>query len=595
MVLAVLAVFWLPSLVPVTPSASVSYIYGFNNHVALLALLLVIAIGAIWTRGLNLMPIKSDSAKDFSARPLWIVLFLTLLLCEFFSAFYHGGQETGYFINRIQLLAAGHRPYLDFEFIYGPLLIYPPLWIARLFHVSVARGFFIYWTLNWFIGICQIYWIIRWIGFAERRRLQAFIFLSLCCFPALFLLGLNYTPMRMTGAIFCVLATTTLAASGKRLITYAAAVAMVALLFGISAESGIAYAVTMAIYMGLGLPRYWRDRSYTVGYLLMLCGFAGFYMLASRIHEMDTMKQFSAGAESLPLILGPFTLLYLAGAFIGACYAWSCLLRSQWQDTRLAAVILAMVLLPGALGRCDPGHIFTYEMGALLTVMVIASYSNRAWRWGAPVIFLLLVLLPILGTLWNARPGLHTALVNVLFGGERGNSALSRTVASVVVTHRGPAALLHQTERLEAIRMDPSEAFPGATPILQAPFGYSGADFYYSPRVDTGYYVPVDDVMSGHQATRKITELQEHPDRDLLIPRDVKPDAGCAVDPEAAHRLVASVFGYNYFHHVRNIPPGMQPLCRYIVDHYRYSRPAAASRNSYVLWEPISTTPKVTQ
>jgi hypothetical protein len=558
-------------------------------------MLLVILVGAVWTRGLNLMPVMSDSAKNFSARPLGITLLVTLFLCVLFSRFYPNGQETGYFINRIQMLAAGHRPYLDFEFVYGPLLIYPSVWIARLLHVSVARGFFIYWTLNWLIGICQIYWIIRWIGFAERRRLQAFLFLSLCCFPAFFLMGLNYTPMRITGAIFCVLATVTLAASGKRLITYAAAVAMVALLFGLSAESGIAYAVTMAIYMGLGMRRYWRDRAYTVGYLLMLCGFAGFYMLASRMHELDTMKQFSAGAESLPLILTPFTFLYLAGAFIGACYGWSCLLRNQWQDTRLAAVILSMVLLPGTLGRCDPGHIFTYEMGALLTVMVLASYRNRAWRWGVPVLYLLVVLLPIQGILWRTRPFLHTSLVDVLFGGGRENSALSRMVASMLVKHGGPEALLRQTERLEAIRMDPTDVFPGATPILQAPFGYSSTDFYYSPRVDTGYYVPVDDVMSEHQATRKIAELQEHPDRDLVIPSDVKPDAGCAVDPKRMSGLLDGVFGYNYFHHARNIPPGMQPLCRYIVDHYRYSRPATAPRNSYVLWEPISTTPKVTQ
>ncbi len=131
---------------------------------------------------------------------------------------------------------------------------------------------------------------------------------------------------------------------------------MAAVLFSISAESGIAYAVTASVYMGLQLRHRLRDRYAIAGYLMSLCGFAGIYMLASRMHVMDTLRMFSGGVEYLPLMLTPVVLLILIGIFIAGCYAWSCLLHGRWQDSRLAAVLLAGALLPGALGVATRPH-----------------------------------------------------------------------------------------------------------------------------------------------------------------------------------------------------------------------------------------------
>ncbi len=179
-VLALLAIFWLPTRVPVPPAGSVSYLFGFNNHVAMLALLLTIVTGAIWTRGLSLQPLESDGTEDISKRPLWIALAVTLVLCVLLSVLYQGVSEAVYMINRSLRLAAGERPYIDFEFIYGPLLIYPQVWIARLLSISVVSAYYIYWILNWLVGVCEIYWIIEWLGFQRRHRNQIFYMLLLC-------------------------------------------------------------------------------------------------------------------------------------------------------------------------------------------------------------------------------------------------------------------------------------------------------------------------------------------------------------------------------------------------------------------------------
>jgi len=43
------AIFYLPTLVPMAPTASPSYVFGYNNRAGVVILLLVVAIGAIWT------------------------------------------------------------------------------------------------------------------------------------------------------------------------------------------------------------------------------------------------------------------------------------------------------------------------------------------------------------------------------------------------------------------------------------------------------------------------------------------------------------------------------------------------------------------
>jgi hypothetical protein len=64
-VLSFVAVFYLPYLVPVPPSASESYIFGYSNRLGVLLLLLLTSIGTIWTKGFNLAFVSN---KEWSAR-----------------------------------------------------------------------------------------------------------------------------------------------------------------------------------------------------------------------------------------------------------------------------------------------------------------------------------------------------------------------------------------------------------------------------------------------------------------------------------------------------------------------------------------------
>ncbi len=62
----------------------------------------------------------------------------------------------------------------------------------------------------------------------------------------------------------------------------------------------------------------------------------------------------------------------------------------------------------------------------------------------------------------------------------------------------------------------------------------------------------------------------------------------CAPNPASVQDLLRGVFGYSYFHHAKNAPAGMLPLCQYILQHYRYSQAPSDPNSHYALWEPIA-------
>ena len=114
--IALTAIFYLPRLVPSAPSASDSYLFGYNNRVGILLLLFFIALGVVLTRGFNLKPTKASSS--FRPLPRWMLVVSLLLVAVGCAAMYllagryHGFGESYYLIDRINLLAQGRAPAL---------------------------------------------------------------------------------------------------------------------------------------------------------------------------------------------------------------------------------------------------------------------------------------------------------------------------------------------------------------------------------------------------------------------------------------------------------------------------------------------------
>jgi hypothetical protein len=197
--LALFLVFWLPYHVPVQPSVSDSYLFGFSNKTFEVLLLLFVAALVISERGLALGLPGRAASLPIPQRTLFGVLAVVAAVCAvmyFLTRGLSGYDESRYLIDRVRLLAEGRTPYREFEFAYGPLLLYGPLAIARMFGIGIESGYYAFWSLTATLGYYLLYQTINRIDFPCSRKRTIFLVFSLGVMPGLLNTGANYTLLR---------------------------------------------------------------------------------------------------------------------------------------------------------------------------------------------------------------------------------------------------------------------------------------------------------------------------------------------------------------------------------------------------------------
>jgi hypothetical protein len=595
-IMAALAlVFWLPLRIPMHPSGSISFELGFNNRAALVGFLAVLALGCFSTRGLNMEPTAGDAVSEPDSQTLLWGLLATAVCCAVMAWVAHftwGMDESPYLIGRVRTLLLGQRPYQDFEFIYGPLLLYMPAWVARAFHIDAGPAYFIAWTIQWLAGTAMIALAVRWLGFAARRGRLAFWLIWSAFLSSLVNTGETYTPFRELAALVCLLAVHRLVISPRRWRAFAVAVLSAAAIFTISPEMATAFMAATALYLGLaslGPDLWWSDLRYVAGYLLMLLGFLAVLVTANRLHEFDSAKAFGSGGADVPLLLTPTSFFVLAAMFVSGVFAASRLRELRLRDPRVAATIVAFSLLPGAFGRADPSHLVLYGLSALMVALSIASAGSAETWLRTAWLFVLLCSAPLLLLKLNIdRLSFYDSTVKMLFPqGTVDPGSLGGRVHAAVLRRLGPSAERKLMRRAQRAKPDPHVAYPLASTVLQAPFGYSvrgGLNPVIRSDVVLGYFDGLNDVMSLPQVGLKTSEIAAHPERDLLLPVGFDPATSCVESPEDGMRLLSYNYGYNYLRRVRNIPRILDPLCEYIGANYIRIAEPPNEMSLYDLW-----------
>ena len=140
-------VFLVPYLIPVGQSISLSYVVGFSNRAAVILFVLGTVAFAIFSRGELGVTTPADRQLPVSHLVSAMTLTFVLGVLKIRSGFPLG--EALFSIDRMQMLASGLRPFRDFEFPYGPLQLYAPFEVARRFHLSLPRGYALWWIVEW--------------------------------------------------------------------------------------------------------------------------------------------------------------------------------------------------------------------------------------------------------------------------------------------------------------------------------------------------------------------------------------------------------------------------------------------------------------
>ena len=216
-IIACLAIFVLPFCFPPKKVVyAASYVYGFNNSLCILSVLLSIGLFFLVNRRLNpacagwLVSVFEPEAACRKERVRPWVVWLCCSVSVMFTAYlyvhtsptptvYYG--EATYFLKRILLLLKGRSPYIDFDYQYGPALLQFPAYLYGLlapWGVTLKATYYALHAAVSCAGFLLLAAVINWLGIDGKQKTVIF---ALCALMAVNeTMGLQCTALALSGA-----------------------------------------------------------------------------------------------------------------------------------------------------------------------------------------------------------------------------------------------------------------------------------------------------------------------------------------------------------------------------------------------------------
>ena len=583
-----------PHHVPVRPSVSLSYAFGYSNRAALVLI-------AAWMAALALLSpgVATDTAvvqgKPLARSTLTKALLITFagsLMLHLAMRTLNGFGESIYLIDRIRHTLAGQRPYADFEFAYGAGLLYGPWLLCKVFRLSPSDAYGVFFVVVSVSGVALMYQTLQWLDEPLARKRSIFLLSWVGALLALLSTGVNYSlfrfvlPCTLGVLLFRQLSASRARGIGARMLLV---LPYTMILLLVSPELALAFAAG-ATAMAAWMSWLRGDRRDALWAFAVVIGLAVIIVCAWKLGVFVTLVAFARGGYNFPIVLSVFLLLLLTRLAIAALYAGSAVQAAR-PTSLLMLIAVSAASLPAALGRCDPGHMREVPLGMTLASLVVASRCRGVWRFYLPASVLSL-LLQVPATVQSRVTLLGKAVLPTLLAGEPVNetTALDRFVLKRMSAQLGPdkaaekfadvkmlAHLDSNTNVARTFSLGPNE-------VAAVPFGFAPTRFGIdlAPGTDPGYFSGVLNVVTPQQVDAKIAELRVHPERPLLLLRHA--EDGCAFNDEDDRAAIRSLFLTPVLSHERAVTNPLEPLCAYIRDRYRVNEPATPEHFGYALW-----------
>ena len=210
--LTVLCGFILPYAFPPSQIAyGQSYVVGFNNHLAMVSFFAIsLAIFAVGLSGrIFTKPAGANGTANLGLFHLVLASLVVLAWCGsliwLMRAAVEQTHESSFFIGQMEKTFYQHKSlYAQVDYPYGPLLFWPTIWLAHLFHSSqypVESAYYITLIAHLLLGESMLYVVLCRLPLSRAVRLSAFYILSLYSLNPM--LALNYTLFRFLLPFFC--------------------------------------------------------------------------------------------------------------------------------------------------------------------------------------------------------------------------------------------------------------------------------------------------------------------------------------------------------------------------------------------------------
>ena len=591
---------WLPYRFPVAPSVSDSYLFGFNNHVGLVVVLAFALAVAFCTRTWTYTPPGDSSAfllpRSYLYGSLGVMLLASGALCLPVIKL-AGIEESIYLVDRVKLVIEGHRPGTDFEFAYGPMLLYGPAWLARVLALSAAGAYGLFWVMLNLSGVAMLYATLQGIDAPFRLRRPAFLFFVVVALANLLSTGINYSLFRFASPCFFALVVYRLldrtVSPWARPLGILAVAPSYALLLTVSPELALAFGCGLCLFLLLFYDlRPWRTMA---SFLAMVALLALTTWAASTLQVFATLNAFRTGGYNFPILPAPHIVLLLLALAVVSAYLLQ-RLRLHRPDALVTLTLVSAGSVVGAFGRCDPVHVFLDPLGCWIAAFVVAGSFDRFGSMFLRATFCVFVLLDAPPSLYGSAANLAKAAIPTIFANEpeNSNTRLDRFIEERSAKIFGPGKAQGKLAELRFVAhhqgtIDLDRLYgdaPGT--IFAAPFGFapSHSGTFHTPQVDPGFYFGLENVLTPEAVQHKVAELAKHPERPLLML--ATQENSCALDPQQERQAISSLFFYPYRAAARNPGSILEPVCTYIRTHYRVAVPASPEHFGYSLWRRLA-------
>jgi hypothetical protein len=552
-IVALLAVFVLPRFVPVSPSISDSYLFGYNNQIGVLLLLGFLMVGAAGSKdpGIKFSP-SSNTGNNIPRKIilLWMAVFTASGAVMYWRVHgLQGLQESEYLIDRVKMLAAGHRPYRDFEFAYGAVFLYGPR-ALMLLHLTAENSYFVFWLSCLLASVWLLSRTLNMLDYPRCQRVEIFHLLCLLALPMVLCTGVNYTLLRYLPASYLGLLVQRVDGRKERWhreLAISMSLAFTILLLLISPEMALAYVPGTAIYFAVFTK--WELKS-TASYGAFLLIELSILFTADRLDVFETLKAFGGGAFNLPIIPAAHILFFFFNCALVALFVSARIRKGSQGDGMLMVVAVSIGTLFAALGKCDIGHLALSGIGIIIVAMMIASTFSRLWK-GYRIAFLAIFVLV---------PGLFA-------------------IAASDAAQQGAVGRV-------AREVDLCNTLAQENDTMLAPFGNNPncGTKSDSPIIDSGYFYGMINALSPATVRRKIDELQNHPERKLLLPEGF--NGMCSVNVELQRQYIQLVSIYPFHWKAKHEDSVTEPLCIYVRDNYHATTNLIENGYRFAIWSP---------
>ena len=587
--LLLIALFTVPYHVPMTPSVSLSYAFGYSNRAALVLIgLWLVAMAALSPGMAADAQAEGKPLTRSTVRKAMAITFVVSFALYLLTRTLNGFDESIYLVDRLWHALAGQRPYIDFEYAYGAGFLYGPWLLAKVLRLPLGDAYGLFFVTVSVTGVWLLGKTLSWVQEPLAKRRTVFLFVWAFSLLELLSTGVNYSLLRflLPCALGVLLFRQTTAKGGAAMLLalpYTVAVLLV------SPELGVAYALgAVAMSAWLALRKGHRGNLLWVG--MQLVGLALEMLGAARLGVFRTLAGFGSGGYNFPVLPGVFLLAFLTTLALAALYAGRALREGQ-PTAVLMLIAVSAAALPAALGRCDPVHMFEAPLGITLAALLVASRWRAVWHVYLPAMVLLYLLLPLPGLLKKEATLLGKAALPALLGSEPASetSPMDRFIQKRMAAELGPEKAAEKFADVKMLahmrRADITRMFGLATgQMVETPFGFTPTRFGidHSPQIAPGRFSGAVNVVSVKDVATKIDELRAHPDRPLLLLR--KAEDSCGFNEADDRQTLSVLFLVPFRGHERPVRNPLEDLCSFIQGHYNLTEPATPEHFGYALW-----------